>query len=354
MLTIEEERELLKRYLENKDKYAWDKLVACNLRLVAMHAQHYMHTYHVPFLDAVQEGNIGLMHAIRRYSFEKECKLSTYATWWIKQAITRWIMDNNRTIRLPVHVHELLSKSRKVSMKLFKQLGREPSQEEVAKELGVTLRRLKNVEEGLKKILSTDCALKSDEADGDRLGDFIPDDRPLQDEQMHDQELSENVIGPALLTLKPQRRFVMVMRFGLTGFIFTERDIAAAMKIKLEEVRELEHIVLQKLNIPDDILFDRAAAMEWLCHASRKALTSREELVFILRYGIGAIESTLEGIAERVSVTRERIRQIEEKTLPILRKCMEQGTLKSEKAMGIHTAAGAKAVSAAEARKGVY
>ena len=352
LLTAEEERELLTRYLVHKDPIAWERLVACNQRLVIKVAKFYSRAYHVPLLDTVQEGNFGLMHAIKRFSLETGNKLSTYAVWWIKQAITRSIMDTNRTIRLPVHVHDLLSRSRKVSIKLFKKLGREPSVEELCAELGVTVKRLRNAEEGLKKIFSADCPIKASEVDGDLLIDFIADDRPLQDEQMHNQELSENVIGPALLALKPQYRFVMVMRVGLTGCIFTERDIAAAMKIKLEEVRELECVVLQKLNIPDSILFNREAAAEWLRHASRKALTPQEELVFILRYGIGAIESTLESIASRVSVTRERIRQIEEKSLPILRKRMEVGVLKNEKKLGIHRAASTETISAAKAVEG--
>lgn len=353
LLTIDEERDLLRRYIETKDKGAWDKLVACNQRLVAMYARQYVNMYRVPFLDAVQEGNIGLMHAIRRYSFERECKLSTYATWWIKQAITRWIMDTNRTIRLPIHVNEILSKARKASLKLFKKFEREPTDEEVCEEIGISINRYRTAQEGLKQILSMDGSLKTDETDGDLLGDFIPDDRPLQDEQMHDQELSENVIGPALAALKPRQRFVIVMRFGLVGCTFEVPAIAKVMGLSINEVRELERVVLQKLDPPNDIVFDRRAAMEWLRHASRKALTPREELASILRYGIGAQESTLESIASRVGMTRERIRQIEAKALPILRKRMKQATLKVERQMGI-TTAGDEDVSAAEVRKGVY
>lgn len=348
LLTIDQERDLLRRYHETKDRDAWDKLVACNQRLVAKYARYYVNTYRVPFLDAVQEGNFGLMHAIKRFSLERGSKLSTYATWWIKQAIVRWIMDTNRTVRLPVHVHDLLARARKTEMRLFRKLDREPTEEELCKELGVSIKKFKNAQEGLKKIFSMDCELGTD-FDGDLLGDFIADDRPLQDETMHDQELSENVIGPALVGLKPQQRFVMVMRFGLDGVVFTEQDIASAMKIELEEVRALEMTVLQKLEPPDHVVFDRQASMEWLRRISHRVLTPREELVFILRYGIGAMESTLENIAARVSVTRERIRQIEEKTLPILRKRMEHGVLKTEKKMGIHRAVGVEAISASEA-----
>jgi RNA polymerase primary sigma factor len=312
-----------------------------------MHARYYSRAYHVPFLDAVQEGNFGLMHAIKRYSFERECKLSTYATWWIKQAITRWIMDTNRTIRLPVHVHDLLARSRKASVRLFKKLDREPTDEEICKELDISLKRFRTAQEGLKQVYSMDRALDESKDDGDLLGDTIPDDRPLQDELMHNQELSDNVIGPVIATLKPQQRFVIVMRFGLDGVIFPESEIAKAMKLEEKEIRALELSALQKLDPPKDILFERSAIESWMRRVSRSILTRQEDLVFILRYGIGAQENTLEQIAERVSMTRERIRQIEAKVLPLLRHRMDHGILRSEKNLGIHTLSDKRAVSAA-------
>lgn len=351
LLTLEEESELLRRYQATKDKDAWNKLVACNQRLVVKLARQYGRMYHAPFLDMVQEGNFGLMHAIKRFSFEKECRLGTYATWWIRQAITRAIMDKNRTIRLPVHIHNILAKTGKAERRLFKKLGRDPTLEEICLEAGISLKRLQTAEEGLKQVLSMDNAI-SDSEDSDLLGDFIPDDRPLQDELIHDRELSEHVIAPVIVKLKPQKRCVIVMRFGLVGFPFSEEDIARVMKIEPITVRAMEMAMVQKLDPPQGILFDQKAGMEWLRRVSREALTKQEELLFILRYGIGAQESTLEEVAKYFGVTRERIRQVEAKTLPLIRRYMERGPLHGEREYGMYVRT-EPVGSAAKARRGV-
>lgn len=340
LLTREEEQVLLERYLSTKDKDARDRLIACNQRLVRMFAKHYSRKYHVPFLDLVQEGSIGLMKAVDRFLFEKECKLSTYATAWIKQNIERWIMNNNRTVRLPVYIQEILAKSRRASHRLLKTLGREPTKKEICKEIGISLKRLTIAEEGLRKIFSTDVSISVSDEDSDLLGDFLEDERPLPDEQLHNQELSDKVIRPALATLKPRAKFVMVMRFGIEGVMFSEREIVAAMSsqnrmVSLGMVRRIEESMVRKLNPPQDVLFDRRAIMAWLRSASREALTLDEDTIFILRYGIGALESSLEGVAARIEVTRERIRQIEEKTFIQLKRTVGSGLLRNERKKGI-------------------
>lgn len=349
--TREEEYALFEEYRRTGDTHPiWIR----NLRLVLKAASRCTFGYQdLDFLDIIQEGNIGLKKAIVKFEPERGNRFSTYATWWIKQAIDRKCISERHLMRQPVHIRQQIIRYYKTYKLLGEELQRAPTHEELAKKMDCSVNAVKNINEIMhRRMLSTDDSVNSD-SDSSDLMDFIADDRPLQDELMHEQELADNVIGPALITLKPQRRFVTVMRFGISDIIFSEEDIAKAMKIHVEGVRELELAVLQKLDPPKSVLYDRNAALEWLRHTSREVLTPREELVFILRYGIGAKESTLEEIAVRVGVTRERIRQIEAKALPLLRKYMEYNTFRQERKNGIHMMSKEKAVSAAKAGRGV-
>lgn len=340
LLTRGEERELLEKYLATKDTDAWEQLVMRNQRLVIKIAKPYVQRWGIPLLSLVQDGNIGLMCAIRKFSLNEECRLATYAVWWIEQVIERTIMETHRTIRLPVHVQEHLRKVYKIRKRSLGERGYEPTPQEICVEMGITPERLKEMEEGAVRMVSIDRPLLG-EAGNDTLGDCIAGENAvLQDEGVYGEELRRRVVMPALRKLNLRHRFVMIMRAGIQGVIFSSEEIAEAIRnqnFKLEprEVERLEVSLLQKLEPPAEIIFDRRAAGRWLQTVSREGLTPQEDVVFVLRYGVGMREYSLEEIAIRMKVTREYVRQVEEQAMKRMRTHLEHGVLRNERRQGI-------------------
>jgi RNA polymerase primary sigma factor len=243
LLTPAEERELARRKDEG-DEAAKRKLIESNLRLVMSITRNYMNSG-VPLLDLIQEGNLGLMRAVEKFDYRMGYKLSTYATWWIRQAVTRAIADQGRTIRLPVHVVDQVRKVMRARRVLTQKLNRDPTAEEVAKESGFDLKRVNE----LLDLVEDPVSLETPVGDGDSIySDMIED---VNSEQPHDvlAELLRSVeLQGALNSLSERMRHVLELRFGLTGQApKTLEDVGSHLGVTRERVRQLESRALREL-----------------------------------------------------------------------------------------------------------
>ena len=247
LLTYEEENELAERML-NGDKEAKKQLVESNLRLVVSIAKKYigrgMH-----FLDLIQEGNLGLIKAVDKFDQTKGYKFSTYATWWIRQAITRAIADQARTIRIPVHMVETINKLIRTSRHLLQTLGREPTPEEIAAELEMPVEKVREVLKVAQEPISLETPVG--EEDESNLGNFIPDDdAPSPSEQAADVLLREH-IEEVMETLTPREAKVLKLRFGLQdGRMRTLEEVGREFDVTRERIRQIEAKALRKLRHP--------------------------------------------------------------------------------------------------------
>ena len=246
LLSAEEERKLAKRMVDG-DVVAKDKLAEANLRLVVSIAKRYvgrgMH-----FLDLIQEGNLGLIKAVEKFDYEKGYKFSTYATWWIRQAITRAIADQARTIRIPVHMVETINRVMRVSRQLVQELGREPTSAEIAKELGQPEEKIREI----LKIALDPVSLETPIGEEDsHLGDFIPDeDIPAPVEATSHVMLKEQ-LAEVLETLTPREAKVLQLRFGLIdGRQRTLEEVGREFNVTRERIRQIESKALRKLRHP--------------------------------------------------------------------------------------------------------
>jgi RNA polymerase primary sigma factor len=243
LLTAEEERELARRK-DAGDEAAKRRLIECNLRLVMSITRNYTKAG-VPLLDLIQEGNLGLIRAVEKFDWKLGFKLSTYATWWIRQAVARALADQGRTIRLPVHVAEQARKVLRARRILTQKLNRDPTAEEIAKESGFTVERVQELFE----LVEDPVSLETPVGDGESLyGDLIEDihsDRPddATAKQLRSVELAE-----AMLCLNPRMRRVLAMRFGLEGHTpKTLEEVGTDLGITRERVRQLESRALREL-----------------------------------------------------------------------------------------------------------
>ncbi len=247
LLTPEEEMELSIR-VANGDEEAKNRLAESNLRLVVSIAKRYVGRG-LLFLDLIQEGNIGLMKAVDKFDYDKGYKFSTYATWWIRQAITRALADQARTIRVPVHMVETINKMARIQRQLTLELNREPTEEELAKKMGISVEKVRDVIKISQDPVSLETPIG--EEDDSHLGDFVKDINAMTPEEYATNEILKEEIKAVLETLQEREQEVLELRFGLIdGTSHTLEEVGKRFNVTRERIRQIEAKALRKLRHP--------------------------------------------------------------------------------------------------------
>lgn len=247
LLSIQQEIELAKR-IENGDEGAKKILAESNLRLVVSIAKRYVGRG-LSFLDLIQEGNLGLIKAVDKFDYSKGYKFSTYATWWIRQAITRSIADQSRTIRIPVHMSEVINKTYRVSRNLLQELGREPTETELAEAMNLPIEKVREILKVSSDPISLDTPIG--EEDDSHLGDFIKDESIVGPEEAAAYSVLQDQISKLLDTLTEREQRVLILRFGLKdGRTRTLEEVGKEFNVTRERIRQIEAKALRKLRHP--------------------------------------------------------------------------------------------------------
>lgn len=247
LLTAQEEKDLAKRIIEG-DEEARNLLARANLRLVVSIAKKYVgRSPDLTLLDLIQEGNLGLFKAVDKFDFTKGFKFSTYATWWIRQAITRALADQSRTIRIPVHMVETMAKYKQISRRLAQDLGRDPMPEEIATEMGVEVEKVYQIEKISQDTISLELPIGDDD-DRSRLSDFIADDKIISPDQEVSHSILTDQITEILDTLSEKERKILEMRHGLLdGTYHTLEEVGTEFGVTRERIRQIEAKALEKI-----------------------------------------------------------------------------------------------------------